>query len=74
MRPRLNLLLAPAASAIAHGKEPPPPSSDGSMFKEFNGLLKAAKIPQNSSTENLLHGWLYMKGFQAALIEAFSKE
>lgn len=74
MQFRLKALMAPSANAVARGEEPPPPPYGSSMFKEFYVLLKASKIPQNSSSEGTLSGWLYGKGFQAAVVDAFSKE
>ncbi|MFB0872706.1 MULTISPECIES: hypothetical protein [unclassified Sphingobium] len=72
LRPKLIALFRVQTDAIAKGEEPPPPPLEDTMFEDFEVLLKLANIPQNTSNERRLDGWLYGVGFQEAVIAAFT--
>ena len=74
MQSRLITLLYSSVQAVARGDEPPPPPLNDTRFTEFNVLLKEANIPQNAENERRLSGWLYTRGFQAAVLAAFKTE
>jgi hypothetical protein len=60
-----------SVEAVAHGWDSPAPVPDAGEFNEYEALLKAAGIPKDARTVQLLNGWLYTEGFTAALKLAF---
>jgi len=67
---RLVVLFKPDVDAIVDNAETPPPR-DG-MFREFNPMIKEAKISQKNSSEQNLSLWLYRRGSVVALEKAFA--